>query len=196
MKFAATKEDVFNRGVPPDSFLSALVAWGKYAPDEIFDVNKEPCDIMDQIKPNLGPWRSPLHRRAALMELMRVLAGFESSWGWTEGVDTSNPGSNSPETAEAGIFQISYNSRAYGNDLKRMLQTEGIEHGEQFQVITKQDHPFALEYGARLFRHTWKHNGPLYKDRRLFPDALQGSEHSVYPWLSRPAVNEFMELLA
>lgn len=183
MIFRFTKAPVANRGVPPDSFLTQLVAWGRYAPDEMFAYNKEPDDVYNSIKPDLGPWQSMTHRRAAMMETMRVLAGFESSWDWTEGVDITNPTSNTPETAEAGIFQISYNSRAFGRDLKDMLAAEDIQHGEQFQVITKQDHIFALDYGARLFRHTVKHNGPLKRKE-------------VNPWLSRRAVTEFMELIS
>ena len=183
MNFSATKSKVSNRGIPPDSFLTALVNWGRYAPDEIFAVNSEADDVMDSIKPELGPWESPLHRRAAMLEVMRVLAGFEASWDWDCGVDTTNPTSNTPETAEAGIFQISYNSRAYGKDLRTMLMTECIDHGTQFQVITKTDHGFAMEYGARLFRHTTKHNGPLKRKE-------------VNPWLNREAVAEFMKLIS
>ena len=182
MIFIATKSPVSNRGVPPDSFLTALVNWGKYASDSIFAVNNEPHDVMNSIKPELGPWKSSLHRRAALLETMRVLAGFESSWDWNEGVDSTNPTSNTPETAEAGIFQISYNSRSFGKDLKDMLAAEEIQHGDQFQIITKQDHAFAMEYGARLFRHTVMHNGPLKR-------------REVNPFLSRAAVDEFMSML-
>ncbi len=34
--YAALKQHVANRGVPPESFLEALIAWGKSAPMEIF----------------------------------------------------------------------------------------------------------------------------------------------------------------
>src|SRR5215475_3259254 len=98
MNFSSTKKGVFNRGVPPDSFLTELVNWGKAAPDEIFAPN-EVVDIYNKIKDELGPWESPLHRRAAMLEVMRVLAGFESSWDWTEGVDTSRLGADTPENA-------------------------------------------------------------------------------------------------
>ena len=183
MTFKYTKAKVHNRGVPPDSFLTALVNWGKNAPASIFAYNKEPDDVYNSIKPDLGPWRSMLHRRAAMLETMRVLAGFESSWDWSEGVDMTNPTSNTPETMEAGIFQISYNSRSFGQDLRDMLQGEDIHHGAQFQVVTKQDHSFALEYGGRLFRHTVRHNGPLKRKE-------------VNPYLRRSAVDEFITLLS
>lgn len=196
MTFKATKAPVFNRGIPPDSFLTTLVNWGKIAPAAIFAYNREPNDIYNSIKPELGPWESMLHRRAAMLETMRCLAGFESSWDWTEGVDVTNKSSNKPDTMEAGIFQISYNSRNFGSDLRDMLYAEDIHHGTQFQTVTKADHKFALEYGGRLFRHTHLHNGPLYKNRSIFPPKLQGKEHSIYPWLSRESVLELMELIS
>lgn len=78
MPFHATKRKVFNRGVPPDSFLDELVAWGKTAPDEIFAPNTV-VDIYSNVVGVLGPWQGINHRRAAMLEVMRVLAGFESS---------------------------------------------------------------------------------------------------------------------
>jgi hypothetical protein len=35
-------------------------------------------------------WDDLQHRRAAMLEVMRVHAGFESSWNWKQGVDTTN----------------------------------------------------------------------------------------------------------
>jgi hypothetical protein len=39
MNYIATKQHVFDRGVPPTDFLDKLVAGGKDAPDEIFAYN-------------------------------------------------------------------------------------------------------------------------------------------------------------
>jgi hypothetical protein len=41
------------------------------------------------------------------------------------------------------------------------------------------------------------HNGPLRKgDERLkIRSSLRGQEHSIYPWLSRPAVAEYQTFL-
>jgi hypothetical protein len=91
-RYVATKQHVFNRGVPPDDFLDQLVAWGKQASDEIFEKNNV-SDIYSSVKNTLGPWRDLPHRRAAMLEVMRVLAGFESSWDWKEGRDNTNPAS-------------------------------------------------------------------------------------------------------
>jgi hypothetical protein len=100
MNYVATKQKVLNRGVPPNDFLDQLVAWGKQAPDEIFAPNAHD-DIYTSVKNALGPWQGIAHRRAVMLEVMRVLAGFESSWDWTEGRDTNNPSSITADTIEA-----------------------------------------------------------------------------------------------
>lgn len=178
MTFDFTKSHVKNRGVPPDSFLEELVAWGKSAPEEIFVVNSEPHDIYTSVRPVLGPWESIQHRRAAMLEVMRVLAAYESSWDWNEGVDTSNPASNTPDTEEAGAWQVSANSRAFGPELKALAPADGNE----FQKVMKENHPLAMEYIARLLRRTTHHNGPAKR-------------HEIDPWLNRDAVREFMDLM-
>src|ERR1700757_2105495 len=101
MSYTATKQHVSNRGIPPDDFLDQLVAWGKAAPDEIFAPNPA-ADVYSSVVGVLGPWQGIEHRRAAMLEVMRVLAGFESSWDWNAGVDTTNPTSTTADTIEAG----------------------------------------------------------------------------------------------
>lgn len=182
MIFSATKAFVSNRGVPPDDFLEQLVLWGKSASLQIFAVNNEPNDVMNLIAPVLGPWDSLEHRRAALVETMRVLGGFESSWNWNEGHDTTNPTENNPETMSSGLWQISWNSRVFGQDLKDLATINGVHDGVQFQATTKAEHPFAMEYAARLMRHTIRHNGPLKRGE-------------VLPWLRRSAMAEFQDLM-
>ena len=197
MKFSATKRVVFNRGIAPDSFLTELVEWGKKASEDIFAPNPF-NDIYTKIKPELGPWTDPLHRRAAMLEVLRVLAGFESSWDWTEGVDTSRLGADTDENAEAGAWQVSYDARVSSPDLVNLLLEKQIKTGIQFQRAMKFDHELAMEFVARLMRRNTKHNGPLYKDeeRNAIRRSLRGAEHSIYPWLSRAAVDEFKVLLA
>lgn len=178
MRFISTKSKVHTRGSPPDDFLRQMVEWGRTAPDSIFAVNSEPNDVFDSVKPSLGPYTSIEHRRAAMLEIMRVLAGFESSWNWDEGVDTTNPTSDKPDTMEAGAWQVSANSRAFGEDLRKLAP----EDGDEFQRVMKANHALAMEYAARLFRHTTHHNGPLKR-------------HEVDPWLSRDAVKELEQLI-
>lgn len=197
MKYTASKAKVFNRGVPPDSFLDEMIDWAKKAPDDIFAPNALP-DIYSKIKPELGPWTGLQHRKAAMLEVMRVLAGFESSWDWTEGVDTSRLGSDTPENSEAGAWQVSYDARLLATVLRVLLRNKNIESGIAFQRAMKFDHPLAMEFVARLMRHNTKHNGPLYKgDERLaIRRSLRGAEHSIFPWLSREAVAEFQTSLS
>lgn len=195
-KYSALKAKVHNRGVAPDSFLDELIAWGKTAPDEIFAPNPN-VDIYSKVKPELGPWNGPLHRRAVMLEVMRVLAGFESSWDWKEGVDTSRLGGDTPENSEAGAWQVSYDARLFAPVLRVLLSNENIKTGAQFQRAMKFDHPLAMEFVARLMRVNTRHNGPLYKgDERLaIRRSLRGPEHSIFPWLSKSAVSELLLLL-
>src|SRR5262245_305728 len=182
MAFRATKQKVLNRGVPPDSFLDELTAWGRTAPDEIFAPN-ENADVYSNVVEVLGPWQGLAHRRAAMLEVMRVLAGFESSWNWNAGVDTTNPTSVTPTTIEAGAFQVSANSMSFGQELKDLvLRKVGSLDGNAFQKAMKRDHPLAMEYIARLLRRTVRHNGPVRR-------------HEIDEWLRRDAVEEFQTLL-
>jgi hypothetical protein len=182
MAFQAMKDAVLNRGVPPDSFLNQLVAWGRTAPDEIFAANSN-TDIYSNIVGVLGPWQNISHRRAAMLEVMRVLAGFESSWDWNAGVDTTNPTSVTRDTIEAGAWQVSANSMAFGQELKELvLGKVGSVDGNDFQQAMKQDHQLAMEYIARLLRRTVDHNGPVKR-------------HEIDPWLRKESVSEFQVLL-
>ncbi len=182
MSYTATKQKVANRGVPPDSFLDELVAWGRQAPDEIFAPNPND-DVYSSVVGTLGPWQGLPHRRAAMLEVMRVLAGFESSWKWTEGRDTTNPTSVTPDTIEAGAWQVSANSMNFGQELKDLVMAQvGTLDGTEFQKAMKENHPLAMEYIARLLRRTTHHNGPVLR-------------HEIDPWLHRNAVAEFQALL-
>jgi hypothetical protein len=75
MAFRPTKQKVLNRGIPTDSFLNELIAWGRTASDDIF-VPNENADVYSSVVEVLGPWQGLPHRRAAMLEVMRVLAGF------------------------------------------------------------------------------------------------------------------------
>lgn len=196
MNFRETKRSVLNRGIAPDDFLRELVEWGRSAPDDIFEVNPL-RDIYAKVKPELGPYESLLHRKAVMLEVMRVLAGFESSWDWKEGVDTSRLGDDTPENSEAGAWQVSYDARLLHPSLREVLERAGIQNGVEFQCAMKFNHTLAMEFAARLMRVNTRHNGPLYKgeERNAIRRSLRGEEHSVYPWLSRESVGEFEGLL-
>jgi hypothetical protein len=182
MSFQAVKQRVHNRGVPPDGFLDELLAWGKIAAEDIFEPNPH-ADVYANVVGVLGPWQGNRHRRAAMLEVLRVLAGFESSWNWKAGVDTTNPTSTTPETIEAGAWQVSANSMAFGPELKELVRDRvGSLDGNDFQDAMKQDHQLAMEYAARLLRRTVKHHGPVVR-------------REIDPWLRRDAVVEFQTLL-
>ena len=180
--FVACKEKVHNRGRAPNAFLDELVDWANTAPDEIFKPNQI-HDIYSNVVGELGPWQGPKHRKAAMLEVLRVLGGFESSWDWNEGVDVTNPESNTPCTEEAGIFQCSGNSMNFDPTLKELLKKEtGRTDCETFKTETKSNHPFAIEYCARLLRFTVRHHGPI-RDR------------DINQWVRRDAVAEFESFL-
>lgn len=176
--FVACKEAVLNRGSAPESFLLEIVAWAKEAPDEIFLPNQR-TDIYSSIVAELGPWDGLLHRKAVMLEVLRVLGGFESSWKWHEGRDTNNSKSNTPCTEEAGIFQCSGDSMRFDPSLKALLlQTASKTDCETFRAESKSNHAFAIEYCARLLRFTVQHHGPI-------------RDADIHPWLRRDAVAEF-----
>jgi hypothetical protein len=182
-RYHALKERVLNRGVPPDAFLDQLVAWGGTASDDIFVLNAT-HDVYSSVVGVLGPWRDLSHRRAAMLEVMRVLAGFESSWDWNAGRDTTNPTSDTPNTIEAGAWQVSANSMAIGQELKDLVMNAvGSLDGNAFQNAMKTNHPLAMEYIARLLRRTVDHNGPVKR-------------HEIDAWLRPDAVEEILGLLS
>ena len=180
--FVACKQRVHNRGVPPDAFLDELVDWGTSAPEEIFEKNDR-FDVYSSVIQDVGPWQGPLHRRATMLEVLRVLGGFESSWDWNAGRDATNPNSNTVCTEEAGIFQCSGDSMNFSPSLKHLLVAAGADGScESFIKTTKTNHRFAIEYCARLLRFTTKHHGPV-RDRH------------INEWLRRDALAELMEFL-
>ena len=194
MKYTSLLSPVQGRGKPPGAFLDELVAWARTAPDEIFDVNNEPGDVMPRLTGILGFWEGNagtparlLHRKCCMLELLRCLAGFESSWKWNCGVDTTNKRSLAKIACqETGIFQVSYDSIALeknSHHLYDLLRRRGVSGVNGFITQMKADHTLALEYCARLLRISFLWDGPI--KRREIDSSL-----------SRAAVAEFQTLLA
>ncbi len=191
--FNATKARVPEQGSPPESFLAELLGWAKSAPDAIFAANAEPRDICGPLLRRFGAWDGAArsaewlrHRKATLIEHARVHAGFETTWRWNCGVDTTNPRSmKHPECAETGILQVSLDSLALehgGTTLRDCLLRAGIGTGasgtrdsaqffeaikddagevRKFLAAMKSDHPLALEYYLRLIRVDTRWAGPI-----------------------------------
>lgn len=173
---------VLNRGIPPKPFIDTLIAWGQTAPDDIFAENDNPRDIYATIKAALGPWEGPLHRKAVMLEVMRVHAGFESSWNWNEGVDTSNHHSVAHiEGQETGAWQVSFDSTYLWQGMAAFARARGIETPQKFIPAIKQDHQLAMEYYTRLIRVNVQWAGPIKR-------------HEIDLWLKRGAVLEFERL--
>ncbi|MDH4240401.1 MAG: hypothetical protein OEW48_12635 [Phycisphaerae bacterium] len=120
--FKAKIKDKQDKNGNLDDFLNVLIDWGRSASSKIFQRNNAPDDIYNRVKDKLGPWPTDgtfiLYRKAVMLEVLRVLAGFESSWNWKEGVDVNRikiekKSNFPPETMESGIFQISANSMSF-----------------------------------------------------------------------------------
>lgn len=198
---------VFNRGVPPQSFLDEMIAWAKSAPNELFAPNAH-YDIFNKVNDELGPFPGAtlLHRKATLLEVMRVLALFESGCKWTEGIDASRSGGTNTENAEAGFAQVCWSNRRLDPSLAAFLAAQGIRDGAEFQRRMKHDHPCALSFTALLLRIDIRdyqriNNGPILKGAEreaTWPQRpkLWAEQESIYPWLSRSAVAEFERLLS
>jgi hypothetical protein len=181
MGYKATKHHVSDRGAPPDSFLDELIAWGKIADDDIFAPNSI-NDIYTSVASELGPYHSSDQRRGVMLEVLRVLAGFESSWDWNCGLDTSKMKAVTAQNTEAGAWQVSYDSMGWGPELRALLVAQNAVTAADFQRVMKQNHTLAMEYIARLLRRTVAANGPVVG-------------HRIHPWLRRDAVKEFMALI-
>ena len=129
-------------------------------PDEIFA--PDPFnDIYSSVIDTLGPSEGVPHRRAVMLEVLRVLAGFESSWNWNEGRDTTNPTSVTPDSIEAGAWQVSANAMNFGQELKELTGQCRDTRWQRFPKGDETNHPLAIEFIARLLRRTTHHNGPV-----------------------------------
>lgn len=203
--FKATKAEVHNRGFAPNSFLTEMIEWARTAPDFLFAPDDK-ADIYARIENELGPFMDLLHRKAAMIESMRVLALFESGCNWSEGVDSTRRTTTSNENAEAGAWQVSFDARKLDAGLAAFLTAQGISDGLAFQQRMKDHHFLAMDFIARLLRIDIRNynriaNGPVRKGderKKTWPDRpkLWDAKESIYPWLSREAVAEFAGFLA
>ena len=175
------------------AFLPELVTWANTAPVDIFAKNNNSDDIYARVKPFLGPFEDNEHRRAIMLEVLRVLGGIESDWKWTEGADGSAGSNRELNEIETGLFQVSSNSMAHGRDLRALVvRRVGSDKDSKFIEAMKADHALAMEYIARLLRHTCRANGPL----EIFPPGRTPDPDNVYQYLDRKAVEEFQAVLS
>jgi hypothetical protein len=125
-----------------------------------------------------------------MVDVLRVLGGFESSWDYSEGIDVNNGSSaQSKCNEEAGIFQTSANSMTFDRSLKTLFidQCSGLSGKTdciRFINCSKNNpkHLFVIEYTARLIRFTVNHHGPLKR-------------REIHKWLRRDCVSAVEKLL-
>lgn len=165
---APCQTSIYNRGAPPAAFLSEAIEWAKGADPAIFQENPN-TDIYSLIGAKFGPLDSLKKRKAAMIEALTVLAGYESSWGWTEGRDISNGNLDSCSNEEAGIFQTSYDSNGFSPKLKDLMrQSCASDKCPAFITCSKMNHKFAFDYTATLLRYTLRHHGPIIRRQDVF----------------------------
>ncbi len=171
---------VHNRGKIPAWFVEDVIAVAKATPDVVFAPNSN-YDIYSSIAPQLGPWRDLKHRKAAMVNVVLVAAGYESSWDYSEGRDMSANNTSSC-TEEAGILQSSGNSNYFSKTLGAYQQQVcGGTSCDNFRACSKSGNStfkkeFPVGHFMRLVRFTIKHHGPLVRKE-------------VNPWLSKACVS-------
>ena len=167
---------------PPTTFLDELVDWALLASDDLFLPNAA-MDIYSSVVRQLGPYGIGAHRKAVMLEVLRVLAGRETMWNWNAGVDVGKSVPKTSHNEEAGAFQVSADSMDLDQSLKDFAQTTlGATDDVTFITGMKSNHAFAIEYTVRLLRITIRHHGPI----------LHGHIHGE---LNRAAAKEFRDYL-
>lgn len=160
---------------PPTDVLDVLVDTIKAMPDSDFASN-EIYDIYSSVEAELGTSTDLITRKAQMCAALKALLAFESDYNWNEGADTT-AGKETPEETETGIAQVSANSMNFGN-LREFAATVGIKTSQQFIVLMKQKHSFAIEYIIKLLRLTIEANGPVLHKH-------------INGWISKELVTEF-----
>jgi len=183
------------RDAPTKEFLDTIVDWARDAPDEIFAYNSERDDFYSHVQYKFGPWRTEdfqRHRRGVMLEVIRVLAGFESNYDWKTGRDVG-AGPQSECQKEAGVLQVSGDSMNGFKGVGQWAKQEyGVRSCRHFRKLTWENKQFAIEYCARLLRETYKHHGPL---KRKTNHPTDPRKTSIHPFFSLNAVDEFRSFL-
>lgn len=174
-------------GGVPDSFLFSLLTVGKLemaTHPEVFAHNDHlgDKDIYNLIGNKFGPLDTLVKRVAAMLEVLRIIAGDESDWNPKEGADTT-AGPETPDEEEAGEFQMSNNSRHLGADLDDYLNAHGIHTAQDFINGMKSDPAVDIGYVMRLLRDSTRWDGPV---NRMW----------VTNQISTAAFNEWCQLLS
>lgn len=156
--------EVPSRGQPPREWLDTLIDAMLPLSDSLFAPNSYD-DVYSLLAPVLGPWTGIPQRKAAMAEILRVLAGEESSWDWQCGADTT-AGPETPAEEETGAFQVSQNSVLLdktGGLAELLNQHLGSHTPALFIPAMKAEPALAVEYAIRLLRVSYRWDGPLLR---------------------------------
>ncbi len=174
--------NVHNRGKPTEDMVMEIIDLVGLMDYSDFEVNDN-YDIYSHMQPKFAEFTKDIDSRRALMAGVLVnLAGWESSWDWTEGVDTTNPASMANKCGEeAGLLQTSADSMANfnassGGSLKAFFDESCKEYTggtdcERFIKCSKDPgglHYFTIQYTAKLLRHTTNHHGPIKRKSDVY----------------------------
>lgn len=173
---------VKNRGKPRAQVVFDMVKELQATPDAIFAESERVDDIYTSIAPQLGPWRGIKHRKAAMGNVLIVLAGFESSWKYGEGRDQSADNTK-PCTEEAGLYQTSGNANSFSPTLAEFQKLHCETGCNAFRACMKKPVlAFVHGHTMRLLRFTIRHHGPLVRKE-------------VNPWLRKSCVDQIEAVL-
>lgn len=151
-------------GKPPAAFLDTMLPLIKTLPDEVFAKNSR-NDIYSVVSGALGPFvdaPGQIQRRAVMLEVLRVDAGFESGWNFLEGRDTS-AGMETPSQKETGAWQVSADSMGFDASLGLCVDRHcggPLHHDVQTFLDGMKKPALAVEYVCRLFRFNTRWSGP------------------------------------
>lgn len=157
-----------NQGKIPTSVLNNIIDFVRSAPDQVFEKNSEK-DLYWLMSQKLGPITTLKQRRAVMADTQIVLGALESSWNYSTGRDPATPASKPCNEYEAGMFQVSSNSMAFGEGKLTLLFKAACEKYnslatcQAFQKCTKEEPAFAHSYVGLLLRYTVNHHGPLLR---------------------------------
>jgi hypothetical protein len=118
-------------------------------------------------------------RRALMAGVLVNLAGWESSWKWTEGIDVTNPSSALKlQNEEAGLFQTSGNTMdGFGKGTLKAKFLEDCKGYPQSNVYQRfiacskdpgANRRFVVEYTAMVLRFTTNHHGPIKRKQDVY----------------------------
>lgn len=156
----------YKHGVPPLDFLDTLRDTIKSLPDVLFDANSATHDIYAVLRATDPDNRLEKYfgttagRRALMAGTLTMIGGDEADWKWNTGRDTTAK-LTAPENQEAGVFQVSYDSRNLHPALRVLLTQAEVYDVWAFQARMKLDHKFAIRYVVNLLRVTTTWDGPI-----------------------------------